>query len=144
MATAATYRISSGDFFTPGDLAADAQTLDAQVKLTDLGTPEWAAFAAQWDAFYADHFGGFLSTFFTAFNDGNRDQLVQFEARYSALAAAAGVSRATDVQVKPDVSALDQLKGQLLGSGPLVSWSTALVVVAVIVAIVALRMWATK
>ena len=48
----------------------------------------------QWTSFYFNTFGGVVADTVAAFNDGNRDQLVQFEERFAALAdklAAEGV-----------------------------------------------------
>lgn len=89
-----TYRIGPSDVFTPGDLAADASTLDGQVDELDTQIEgndqvdqnlqdQWTAFHAEWKAFYADHFGGFFSNLFTALNDSNRDQLIQEETKFA-------------------------------------------------------------
>jgi len=94
---APTYRIGTGDVFLPSDLAADADTLDAQVNALDgamdgnEAMPEswfdsWNAFVVQWRKFKKDHFGGFLSNLATAFNDDNRDQLVSFERSFQTWA----------------------------------------------------------
>jgi len=96
----ATYRVGRSDFFTPGDLAADAQTLDNQVDLldaqlnTDTGSApqswldSWHAFFASWKAFYASDFqgNGFFGNLFTALNDSNRDELVSYEDRFDTWA----------------------------------------------------------
>jgi hypothetical protein len=85
----ATYRIGPSDHFTSGDLEADAATLDRQIALLDDQDMNavsqdffdgWFAFVAEWKKFYADVF---LNSFWGAgWNNGNRDQLVQFENRF--------------------------------------------------------------
>lgn len=94
---AATYRIGPGDFFTPGDLAADADTLDGQVNALDAALDgneqapqawfdQWNAFVTQWRRFKSATFGGFFANFLTALNDDNRDQLVSFERQFQTWA----------------------------------------------------------
>lgn len=90
----ATYRIGPSDTFTSGDLEADAATLDRQMTLLDDQPMEavsdeffdgWNAFRAEWKKFYADVF---LNSFWGAgWNNGNRDQLVQFENRFATWSA---------------------------------------------------------
>lgn len=105
MATA-TYRIGPSDFFTPGDLKADADTLngqvdqiDAQVEGSEMVDPQlvdqWTAFHQAWKAFYADQFGGFFRNLLTAINDSNRDQLIQFEATFGNFAQQLATQGAT-------------------------------------------------
>jgi hypothetical protein len=84
------YRIGPSDFFTSGDLQADGATLNGQVNRlddADLSKPSaewfdaWNAFVVQWRAFYKS------LGFFSAINDSNRDQLIQFEHRFNDLAS---------------------------------------------------------
>lgn len=89
---AATYRIGPSDFFTPGDLRADASTLDGQVQALDkvisVGnvppdfSDTWLSWLNSWNAFRSDHFDGFFSGFFSALNDSNRDELISFERQF--------------------------------------------------------------
>jgi hypothetical protein len=112
----ATYRIGPTDFFTGADLQADAQTLESQVEALDgqvngntAPSPDlvtsWVLFEAQWEAWYNSTFvgAGNIKNFLTALNDGNRDQLIQYEQRFADLAsqfAGAGVTSAgVDVSV---------------------------------------------
>jgi hypothetical protein len=94
MATAV-YRVGRSDFFTPGDLEADASTLDAQVTQLDNAldgneqAPSdwwdgWNSFVAQWRGFYGQTFKGkgFFGSLLSALNDSNRDELVSFETRF--------------------------------------------------------------
>jgi len=92
----ATYRIGPSDFFTPGDLAADARTLNGQINALDDANwdsiPDdlfqaWNGFLSEWRTFYSASFGGFFTNLSTALNDGNRDQLIQFETRFATFAA---------------------------------------------------------
>lgn len=94
MAAAAKYRIGPSDVFTPGDLAADAQTLNGQIDELDTQiegntdidqtlVDQWTAFHADWKGFFADEFGGFFRNLFTALNDSNRDQLIQYETTFN-------------------------------------------------------------
>ena len=96
----ATYRIGPTDFFTGADLHADAITLNSQVTALDRlveGIPQgqdplgsdleqsWFGFTAQWRGYFHNTYedaGGF-SDFLTALNDGNRDQLIQYEQRFA-------------------------------------------------------------
>lgn len=103
---AATYRIGPSDFFTPGDLKGDADTVDAGVDELDTSLrsssappdfcDSWEAWRTGWKAFYADHFGGFFSTLGTAFNDANRDALISYEQQ---LASWRGQARAQGAQL---------------------------------------------
>ena len=97
-----TYRIGPSDLFTGADLKADAITLNSQVSAisrviqdipqgTDpLGADlevSWASFESQWDSYFQNTFAtssGF-DDFLTALNDGNRDQLIQYESRFADL-----------------------------------------------------------
>jgi hypothetical protein len=116
----ATYRIGPDDFFTGGDLRADAYTLNSMVQAVeqvvgdvpahdprlseDLFTA-WAMFTAQWNPSFAADWdnAGSASTFLLALNDGNRDQLIQFESRfadiYSKLKAAGIESSYVNVEL---------------------------------------------
>lgn len=97
---APTYRIGPGDFFTGGDLAADADTLDAQVNALDAAMDgneqmpqtwfdQWNVFVTRWRAFKNDKFGGFFSNFVAALNDDNRDELVSYERQFQTWASQA-------------------------------------------------------
>lgn len=112
----AEYRVGPSDFFTPGDLHADADTLNGQVDALDAvyesggGDPSadlqdaWARFTAQWHAFYRSAFGSFWDDLATAVNNSNRDQLIQYEQRFEALRvqmASAGISATAANQVQP-------------------------------------------
>jgi hypothetical protein len=90
--TMAMYRIGPADLFTPGDLAADANTLNGQINALDdqdWSKPAqnvfdgWMSFVSEWRAFYSSSFGGFFTNLTTAINDANRDQLIQFEQRFA-------------------------------------------------------------
>lgn len=154
MATA-TYRIGPSDFFTPGDLKADADTLNGQINALDAqiegsdsidqGTiDQWRAWLSSWQDFYGGEFGGFFRNLFTALNDSNRDQLIQFESTFANFAsefATAGAHVAGGV-VAPSSGSKDTIGDQLAEqvkdapSGLLPSGTKiiiALVVVAVIV-----------
>jgi hypothetical protein len=147
---AATYRIGPSDVFSPGDLSADADTVDGQVKALDgelAGNEhapvdfvdQWTAWENQWRAFYTAHFGGFFTNFFSALNDSNRDDLIRYE---NQLATFIDQARAFDANViapvGPSSGAKDNLGDQLAAQGlHLPSISTLVVlVVAVIVAVV--------
>lgn len=154
MATA-TYRIGPSDFFTGGDLKADADTLDAQVKTLDAqvegneaidqaSVDAWTAWLTQWRAFYNDEFGGFFRNFLTALNDSNRDQLIQYETTFANFAsqfARAGAAVAGGV-VAPSSGSKDTLGDQLeqqvkdAPTGLLPSSTTVIVVLVLIGAIV--------
>lgn len=80
------YRVGPSDFFLPGDLKADADTLDAQVMLLDDSTTanaliagdwldSWVAWMNGWKRFWADV--GFFSI-----TNGTRDQLISFELQF--------------------------------------------------------------
>lgn len=94
---AATYRIGPGDFFTPSDLAADADTLNSQVNALDDSLngnetaptswwDQWNVFVSRWRGFYTSNFGGFWSNLSTALNNDNRDQLVSYERQFQTWA----------------------------------------------------------
>lgn len=125
-AISATYRIGPSDFFTPGDLAADAKTVDDQVGELDRQiegndqvdqtlVDQWTVFHQEWTAFYAAQFGGFFTNLFTALNDSNRDQLIQEETKLAAFAAqfqAAGVAQLAAGVVQPSTGSGDTLGKQ--------------------------------
>jgi len=90
---APTYRIGPSDIFTSGDLAADAETLNSQVNSLDdqnWDKPDqalfdgWTAFMSEWRSWYRGTFFNFLGA---GWNNGNRDQLIQFETRFGTFAA---------------------------------------------------------
>lgn len=99
------YRAPRVGIFTPADLRADADTLHGQVLALDNAlsahggqiSPVGIAFLNfenEWNAFYANVFDGLLGDFGAALDNGNRDQLIQFEDRFADLAtklAAEGV-----------------------------------------------------
>jgi hypothetical protein len=122
MDAAATYRIGPSDFFTPGDLRADADTLnaqvgriDAQVTGSEAVSPDfldgWTAYISRWKAFYEDHWGGLFSSWLSAVNDANRDQLIAFEREAGAWAtrAAQEGARIVDPIYAPSTGAQDTL-----------------------------------
>ena len=147
----AAYRIGPNDLFTPGDLQADADTLQSQVDALDAqvngvaGLPSdavtgWVIFQGDWGAFYAQSFGGFITNFVTALNDSSRDQLVQFENRFASLVDAfrAGGVSVVGTDVKPKTG-----QGGLFGNlfPPGFSLSGVEVVLGLIVAILVLSMF---
>jgi hypothetical protein len=154
MATA-TYRIGPSDVFTPGDLAADADTLNGQVTSLDAQVEgndsidqsdqdQWTAWLASWKSFYSDHFGGFFTNLFTSLNDANRDQLIQFETTFGNFAtqfSSAGASVAGGV-VAPSTGSKDTIGDQLnqqlkdAPSGLLPSGATVIVVLVLVAFIV--------
>lgn len=152
----ATYRIGPSDTFSGGDLQADAATLDAQVEALDAQiegneaappafVDQWVVWQGQWKAFEAQHFGGFVSSFLTALNDANRDQLIQFENQFASFAsAAAGFGASVVAPVTISSGSGDTLgnllKNQTGGIGSLLPSSTSIVVVIVAI-IVALVVW---
>lgn len=125
-AAAATYRIGPSDFFTPGDLKADADTLNGQVEDLDnqiegnesvdsTEVEQWVAFQGRWGAFYTSNFGGFFSSLLTSLNDANRDQLIQYEKDFGNFAAAfapSGVALAGGL-VQPSTGSKDTIGDQL-------------------------------
>ncbi len=151
------YRIGPSDFFTPGDLAADAQTLNGQVDELDTQiegntdvdqtlVDQWTAFHAEWKGFFADEFGGFFRNLFTAINDSNRDQLIQYETTFNNFYAVfqkynVGLSGGA---VAPSDGSGDtigkQVKDQLKDLPSPTAAATSIVVVVVVV-IVALLIW---
>jgi hypothetical protein len=98
----AVYRVGRSDFFLPGDLAADAATLDGQVTALDNALDgneaaptewwdQWNAFVADWRGFFGRHWkdNGFFGNLGEALNDSNRDQLVAYEDRFDKWASEA-------------------------------------------------------
>ncbi len=89
------YRIGPSDLFTPGDLLADANTLNGQMnaldsldmtKVSQSFFDGWNAFIQEWRTFYSTNFGSWFSAAEASVNDSNRDQLIQFETRFSSWA----------------------------------------------------------
>ncbi len=155
MATA-TYRVGPSDFFMPGDLEADAQTLDAQVEQLDAQiegntaaseffVDQWVSWQGQWKAFLANNFGGFFSSLLSSLNDSNRDDLIRYENQFAAFASqASGFGASVIGQVAPSTGSQDtigaQLKQQTKDAPSLLPSVTTLVVLAV-AAVVVLVVW---
>lgn len=140
MPATATYRIGPSDFFTPGDLSADADTLNGQIELLDEqlgdGDPplefqdQWTHFQGSWATFYNEHFGGFFSSLFTALNDANRDDLIRYENQFTDFERSAKAYGAELVApVGPSSGSKDTLGDHLTAQG--LPSSTTLVVIAV-------------
>jgi len=151
---AATYRIGPSDFFTPGDLQADAATLDAQVTTLDAeiegseaASPafvdQWNVWTQQWKAFRDEHFDGWFSSLFSALNDSNRDDLIRFEMQFSSFAKRAASFGADVVApVDPSTGSKDTL-GHHIGdqAAGLPSISTGAIVTVAVAAIVVIVVW---
>jgi len=147
---AATYRVGPSDFFTPGDLSSDADTvngqiaqLDAQIQGNELATGEftdqWTHFEVDWRTFYQAHFGGFFSNLFSALNDSNRDDLIRYENQLAAFQASAAAFGASLIApVGPSSGSKDTIGDQLSAQG-LPSKSTLIVLG--IIAVVVLVLW---
>jgi hypothetical protein len=147
---AATYRIGPSDFFTSGDLEADASTLNDQVTVLaaelegNTSVPgdfldAWHLFHLQWGKFYEDKFQAW-DTFLVAFNDSNRDGLISFErqlAGWQQQAAAYDVA-APGPTIAPSTGSGDSIKNHLDG---LPIPSTSSIVIIVVVAAVVLVIW---
>lgn len=130
-ASGATYRIGPSDFFSPSDLAADADTLDRQMKAFDLAIdgndaiPQslweaWLAFYAEWTGFKHDNFGGFFTNLATAANDSNRDALIAYERRFESIAADIrpyGGQLPEVARVRPSTGSGDSVSKHLEGLG---------------------------
>lgn len=141
----ATYRIGPSDFFTPGDLSADADTVEGQVSALDRQiegnegagvefSDQWTAFVTSWRAFYSAHFGGFFSNLFSALNDSNRDDLIRFENQLGAFEARAQSFGASLIApVDPSTGSKDTLGAQLGAQGLPGLSSIVLVAAAVVV-----------
>jgi hypothetical protein len=152
-AATATYRIGPSDVFTGGDLAADADTLNTQVtdldgqvegneQIDQAALDQWTLWLGTWKKFYTDEFGGFFRNLFTALNDSNRDQLIQFETTFgnfaqqfsTAGAAVAGGVVAPSTGSKDTIG--DQLKNQNLPKGLLPSGLTVEIVIGLLIVLV--------
>ncbi len=132
MGTAATYRVGRSDFFTPGDLAADADTVNAQADALDTAldgnttSPQewwdaWNVWRAQWRYFYKQNFsGGYLSDVAAALNDSNRDDLVRYETQLEEWIKQAdgyGASLPSGSRVQPSSGSGDSIDNHLKGIG---------------------------
>lgn len=148
----ATYRIGPSDFFLPGDLSADAETVQGQIEeldalLQETSAPvdfqdQWTHFETAWKGFYGDHFGGFFSTVFSAFNDSNRDDLIRYEHQLADFQARAKQLGAELVApVGPSAGAGDNIGAQLAAQG--LPSTTGLVVLAIAVIVVLIAWKAT-
>jgi hypothetical protein len=138
---AATYRIGPSDVFSPGDLSADADTVQSQIALLDQQIQgnesidvdtldQWTAFEGGWKGFYSDHFGGFFSSFFSALNDSNRDDLIRYENQLVSLQAALqpfGVSLVAPLA--PSTGAKDNIGDQLKAQGLSLPSTTSIVII---------------
>jgi hypothetical protein len=145
---AATYRIGPSDFFTPGDLQADAQTLDAQVSQLDQQilantSPDfsgsWEAWVSGWRSFYGDHFGGYFSSFLSSWNDSNRDALISYENQFSTWSQQAQQQGAQSYgpTIQPSTGSGDTLGAHLAAQGlPSAGGITALVVAVIVLIVV--------
>lgn len=143
------YRIGPSDFFLPGDLQADARTLndavnrldDADWTLTNQALFDaWTSYIPEWRGFYTGNFLGWTDAFFASLNDSSRDQLVQFETRFSDFVAqyqqqtGIGLPDVVNPSTGAKDTLADHLKNQL---GPLIpSWNsgTVLLVAGLLVA----------
>jgi hypothetical protein len=127
----ANYRTPRVGLFTPADLRADADALHGQVlaldaalsahggQVSDAGIA-FLGFENEWNAFYANAFDGILGNFGAALDNGNRDQLIQFEDRFAVLAAKLadeGVTIAEAI-IRP----LDKAPSLLEAAIPWVKW----------------------
>lgn len=154
MATA-TYRIGPSDFFTGGDLKADADTLNGQVDALDAQiegnenvdptlVDQWTAWHQSWKQFYSDEFGGFFRNLLTALNDSNRDQLIQFETTFGNFAqqlATQGATLAGGV-VAPSTGSKDTIAAQASQQlGGDASGLATKVIIVVALVVVALFLW---
>ncbi len=149
---AATYRIGPSDFFSPGDLEADADTLDAQVSTLDAGLEgnetvpgalldQWIVWLGAWRAFRDDHFGGYFSSFLSSLNDSNRDDLIRYENQYESFRAQAAGYVDVVAPVGPSSGSGDTLGKQLGAQTSGILPSTGTIIVAVIAAIVIFVLW---
>ncbi len=154
----ATYRVGPSDVFSGGDLQADAATLDTQVEALDAQiegneaapidfVDQWVAWQGTWKTFQAQHFGGVFSSFVSALNDSNRDDLIRYEGQFASFAAQAksfGANVIAPVTVSGGTHDTlgDLLKNQTSGITSLLPSSTTLVVLAV-AAVVVLVVWKT-
>jgi hypothetical protein len=149
VAPQATYRVGPSDFFTPGDLASDADKLDSQIKAFDIAIDgnyqipndlwdSWMGFYAEWKGFFSETFkgNGFLGNLGVALNDSNRDELIAFERRFESFADAMapfGGKLPDGARTRPSTGSGDSFSKHLEGLG-LPSLPTLAAVGAVIVA----------
>jgi|SRR4029078_12047 len=154
------YRIGPSDFFTSDDLLADASTLNDQINRLD--SQNWdnpsqglydafQSFLSEWRKYYKNTFGGMFGGFFAAFNNSNRDELIQFEQRFQSFVQQYQTETGTSI---PDVVAPssgtkdglgDHLRNQLQPLLP--SVNITFVIIAIIAAGVALylgRKWVAR
>lgn len=143
---AAVYRVGRSDFFSPGDLQADAETLNRQILTTDnlleddhaVPTAEfdaWNGFYAEWLHFFKDHFVGYFDTLLSSLNDSNRDQLVAMEERFEAFMTTFegyGFGLPEGSRTKPSSGSGDSLDNHIKGLG-LPSLGTVGIVAGIIV-----------
>ncbi len=136
MTAAPQYIIGSTGLFTSDDLATDAKTLDGQIQTLDnadwSAPPQdlfdaWFAFVAEWRGWYSSTFDYVLIG--PAWNDANRDQLIQFEQRFASFAGryqlASGNTLPVDV-IAPGTGPKDSLADLLAKSlKPLIPSITA-------------------
>jgi hypothetical protein len=156
-AAAPKYRIGPSDFFTPGDLAADAQTLNGQVDELDTQiegntdvdqslVDQWTAFHAEWKGFFADEFGGFFRNLFTSLNDANRDQLIQYETIFNNFYAQlqqynVGLSGGAVVPSDGSGDTLGEQVNNQLKDLPSPTATATSIVAIIVVAVVAYLIW---
>jgi hypothetical protein len=153
---AATYRIGPSDFFTPGDLQADADTLDGQIATLDTAldgneaAPQdwWDAFQAwraAWKKFYSSTFGGFFGTLFASFNDANRDQLISFENQFVEWVhqAAAYGAAMPGTTIEPSQGSHDTLGDHIANQAKNLGLPSATSIVIVALVLIAL-LWVAK
>lgn len=150
----ATYLIGPSDFFTSGDLEADAKTVNSQIAALDTAIEGneaiptsfqdgWGLWVMQWRAFYADKFEGFFD-FLVALNNSNRDALISFErqlADWLAQAAALG-ARPAGPTIAPSQGTQDTLAAHLKKQSPSLGLpDVSTIVVVLVVVIVGLFAW---
>lgn len=129
---AGTYRVGRSDFFSPTDLQADANALNAQVHQLDdalqnnTAAPtswfdSWNGWYAQWWGFYKSTFdGGYLTALGAALNDSNRDELISHEQQFETWvkeAADYGTTLPGGSRVLPSSGSGDSLKNHLADLG---------------------------
>lgn len=147
MATAAQYRVGPSDFFTPGDLEADGDTLNNQVSILDnilsgdqagkVTQDYWDQFQlwlSSWKSFYSSNLSSYLGAAEASLNDGNRDQLISFETQFGDWANQAksqGVTLPGSIIV-PSTGAKDNLLDQLKNAAGLNNISTGWVLAALV------------
>lgn len=146
MGAAGQYRVGPSDFFTPGDLDADARALNDQVVALDNSLDgnrvpptdwfdAWNVWQNKWKFFFKETFGGgFFGDLFAALNDSNRDELVSWEKQFETWASQAagyGSELAAGARIEPRVKSGDSLDNHLEGLG-LPSLNTLALLAAVI------------